>query len=690
MNQDVFFSDMEFPGQYYGVLVRSSIQRGHLVDIKPPPMPDGYFMYTATDIPGENRLTAMGTAIPIFTPYEIQYYGEPLGIIVGPDLQMVHELVAEVMIETELLEPYEFSEKFAASQVVGKRVISSGDPDSDILKSAQVFESTSEIGPQDHFYAEPLGVAVQITAHKLEIFTATQWPFHVRSTVSAVLDLDPEEIVVTPTIVGESMDGKIWYPSLLAAQASLAAVLCKKPVKITFTRQEDFLFSVKSAPVQIRHRTSIGEDGNIEAMVVRILINAGAYSPLIDEIIDRMTITATGLYAVRSFRIETFALRTNLPPMGALSGWGESQTFFAVENHFASIIPRLGVSPVEWKLLNTLDKGKIGVTGIALKDDYRLAELFSAVCTASDFPRKYSAYEYLKKKRDGYRDGPLRGIGIVYGFQGNGFIGKLSESAQYSVEITMGTDGRVNIKSGFHSSIMQDAIRSMTSRILGIESSLIGFTGEDTSKMSHTGPETLSSKISILAPLVEKCCNTIQKQRFRQPLPITVKKVHKPSKTELWNSQTLKGKAFISVTPGVCAVELELDPVTYETEIRGIWLACDAGELYNRQAAMTTIKKTIPLALSKILAEHITITGGKMSPKDSVQYDVLPPSLLPEVGVTFIDSTDIPRGIGSISGNLLPAAFAAALSQITGKPVESIPIDTTMVYESLEKSEAGQ
>jgi len=98
-----FFSDMEIPGQYHGVLVRSSIQRGHLVDIKAPSMPDGYHMYTATDIPGENRLTAMGTSIPIFAPYEIQYYGEPLGIIVGPDLQTVQELVAEVLIETEII-----------------------------------------------------------------------------------------------------------------------------------------------------------------------------------------------------------------------------------------------------------------------------------------------------------------------------------------------------------------------------------------------------------------------------------------------------------------------------------------------------------------------------------------------------------------------------------------------------------
>jgi xanthine dehydrogenase large subunit len=660
----MFFSDIEMKDQYYGVLIRSSIQRGHLVDIRPPPMPDGYYMYTATDIPGENRLTATGTSIPIFTPYEIYYYGEPLGILVGPDLQTVHELVSEVMIETEILEPYRFGEKFAASQIVGKRIIFSGDSDSILASSKHIFESTSDIGPQDHFYAEPLGAAVNVSGHKLEIFTATQWPFHVRTTVSAVLDLDPEEIVVTPTAIGEAMDGKIWFPSLLAAQASLAAVLCKKPVKISFSRQEDFLFSVKSAPVQIRHRTALADDGSIEAMVVRILINAGAYSPLIDEIIDRMTITATGLYAVPAFRIETYAIRTNLPPMGALSGWGEAQTFFALENHFASIISKLGASPVEWKLLNSLERGKTTITGIEVKEDYRLAELFGAVCVESDYPRKYSAYEYLKKIRKGDHDGPLRGIGLVFGYQGNGFIGK-----------------------GFHSAAMKKIISGICQKILGIEANLISFSGTDTSKMSLTGPETLSSKMTILLPLAEKCCTTIQKQRFREPLPITVKKVYKPLKNEVWNSLALKGKPFVSTTPGACAVELELDPVTYATEIRGIWISCSAGQIRNLQSAQTTIKKTIPVALSKILAEQIIIIDGRLYPKDSIQYEVLLPSMIPDTKITFIESNETSCGIGSIVQNLLPAAFTAALSQITGTHIKAIPLDSESVYRALEKRE---
>jgi len=683
-----FFSDMDIPDQYYGVLVRSSIQRGRLVDIKPPRMPDGYHLYTATDIPGENRLSVMGTSIPVFTPYEIQYYGEPLGILVGPDLQTVHELVSEVLIETEKLDPQEFGETFSSSQVIGKRVIFSGDADLALGESTRVHESISEIGPQDHYYAEPLGVLVNVSAKRLEIFCATQWPFHVRSTVSAVLDLDPSEIVVTPTAIAEAMDGKIWYPSLLAAQASLASVLSRKPVKVCFSRQEDFLFSVKSAPVQVRYRSALSETGSLAALSVRILVNAGSYCPLIDEILDRMTISAAGLYSCPNYHVEAYALRTSLPPMGALSGWGEAQVLFALETHLAPIISSLGESPVQWKLLNLIPRGNATITGNEIKDDLHYPELFDRVCSACDFPRKYTSYEFLNVNRSGFRDGPLRGIGVSCGFQGNGFTGNVPSQWGYSVSVTMETDGRVLISTVYHSEALARIITSIAAGILGIEPSLIGFSGENTDTMSASGPETLSSKLTILVPLIEKCCATLQKQRFRQPLPITVKKKWTPARSDGWDGETLKGTPFVSYTPAVCAMEVELDPLTLDSRIRGIWIAIDAGRLYDKKTALTTVRKSVSVALSKILAENIEIRDGKLSPKDSVQYDVLPPSLIPDISVEFLESGGPPRGIGSLAQNLLPSAYSIAIAQILRQKVRSIPLDPETLYRVLAEREA--
>lgn len=682
----VFYTDLEFPDQYYGVLVRSTVQRGRLVGLKAPPIPDGYHLYSATDIPGENRIRALGTSVPIFTPYEIQYYGEPIGIVVGPDLQTVIDIVAEVLIETEVLEPWKFGERFTPAQVAGKRVMESGDPDTILAESKRVHETVCELGPQDHYYAEPLGAVAAFSDGKLEIFTATQWAFHVRDSVSAALDLDPEDIVVRPTNAGAHLDGKIWFPSLIACQAALAAVLCKHPVRIAFTRQEDFLFSPKSVPVSIRYTTATDENGAVEALSARILINAGAYSPLIDELIDRMTLAARGFYRIANWRVETWGLRTNMPPMGVLSGWGESSALFALENHLATVIREGGHAPVEWKILNLIGPRSDTTRNFGFTVSDSVGELFETICTMSDFPRKYTAYEHLALRRVSVHDGPLRGIGIVCGYQGNGFIGKSAERGGYAVEVRMDTDGSVTIISGLSSVPMRAHLAQIAASVFDIPVNLVHFSGNSTAELAPSGPETLSIGVSILPALLEKCCQTIQRQRFREPLPISAKKTYRPGKNDTWDSRAFTGKPFASTTPGACAMEVELDPVTWEPSIRGVWIACDPGRLFSERDARSAVVRGVHIALSRVLCEHIAVVDGKFSPKDSVQYDMLTTDRACDVDVRFIDTGREPCGLGNIAHNLIPAAYAAALAQIIRRPVDRLPIDARYIHSILGQS----
>ncbi len=662
------------------MLVRSTVQHGYLVDIRPPPMPDGYRLYTATDIPGENRLTVSGTTVPIFTPYEIQYYGEPLGILVGPDPERVQELVSEVLVETELLSPSVFAESFSASQVIAKRIHFSGDPDLELDRSRNVFETTSITMAQDHYYTETLGAAVTISSGKLEIYCATQWPQHVRNSVSAVLDLDPSEIRVKPTVIGEDLDGKIWFPSLVASQAALAAVLSRKSVKLVFSRQEDFLFTVKSAPVRIRYRTILDENNALKAMNVRILINAGAYSPLIDEIVDRMTIAAIGPYHCPEFRIETYALRTNLPPMGAFSGWGESQVSFALENHIARLITAKNLPPVEWKKSTILDRGRITHTGGELKQGRRYDELFDRVCTASDFYRKHTAYELLQKNRKELKEPPLRGIAVSCSYQGNGFTGKNPPSSTYTASVTMDTEGDVHLSAAITSGSMKKIAIARAAEILEVDQDNIYFSESSTDSLKTGGPQTLSDKLTIILPLVEKCCTTLQKQRFRNPLPITVKKSYRPPRNESWDSSLLQGTPYVSTTPAVCVAEIELDPLTWTPSVRKAWFAIDAGKILDEGAVRSTIRKSFTQACSRTLAEYLVIRDGRFAPGDSVQYDMLPPSEMPPVEIHFLESSEAPRGVGSVPQLLFPAAFTAALYQIIRKGATSIPVRPEDIY----------
>lgn len=766
-NEHIFFNDLKFPGQYYGALIRSPTSHGKLLNILPPNLPDGYFLYTAADIPGKNYLEISGATIPIFAPYELNYAGEPVGILVGPEYETVSDLAEKVELHIDTQENdappgdaagassahllprekpgdgnptaaavrYRFGEgdcepffthgseegggpraeehrKNPPAEKQGEDTEAKDAPHADGAdadgaaeneaergeagtpgESAEkketlaVIESTIEITPQHYFYAEPLGAIVRPKKNKLEVYTATQWPFHVRKIISLMLDCAPENIIVAPTEIVESLDGKIWLPSLIAAQTALASFLCKKPVKLVFSRNEDFLYTLKSAPAKITYKTAVDPEGKLKALAAHIGFNGGAYTPFLSEIVARAAITATGFYNVENREVTVSAEKTHLPPMGAVNGFGEPSVFLALENHMALVANKLDILPNELKKTNAPDERSVSV--------------IDKVCAASAFPRKFSAYENLNKRRRDVNDGPLRGIGLSWGYQGNGFATASIGEGQYSVEMTMKTNGEVHIKSGFYSTSMKEILITIAAETFGIDQNLITLTGSDTTDMSSSGPDTLSSKVSILAPLVEKCCASIQRQRFRKPLPITVKKTYKPqkaipkkeakatAKTSAATETIQPSNTLISTTPGACVVELELQPLNYDIKIRGVWISCAAGRLFNRHVAENTVRKTVKEAVSKITLEDIRIENGTFKAKDGVSFDMTPALYIPDPQIFFIESKETPCGLGSIACNLLPGAYAAAIAQITRRPPPRIAIDSEYIYNCLEETRGG-
>lgn len=78
----MFISDINVPGMLHAVLIRSNVRSGKLLDIQLPKMPDGYFFFSAVDIPGKNSIWNYET-LPVFASYEISYLGEPVGVIAG-------------------------------------------------------------------------------------------------------------------------------------------------------------------------------------------------------------------------------------------------------------------------------------------------------------------------------------------------------------------------------------------------------------------------------------------------------------------------------------------------------------------------------------------------------------------------------------------------------------------------------
>jgi len=93
-----YYTDCTKPDMLYGALVRGPVSSGTIVGISVPALPEGYAFFTARDIPGKNAMRTLASDTPVFCTERVSYFGEPVGIIVGPDEETVYELMSKIEI----------------------------------------------------------------------------------------------------------------------------------------------------------------------------------------------------------------------------------------------------------------------------------------------------------------------------------------------------------------------------------------------------------------------------------------------------------------------------------------------------------------------------------------------------------------------------------------------------------------
>jgi CO/xanthine dehydrogenase Mo-binding subunit len=698
-----FITDMSVSGMLHAITIRSPVALGSLKEIKCPKLPKAYRLIKAENIPGKNSLSNF--SVPVLAEHKLSYIGQPVAILAGREKSVLEDIASKIEIQAEEEEP-SFSRKTGeiANEIV-KRDIISGDPQKALGEGEIIVSCTYTTEIQEHWYSEPHGaLALALVAQTaapvatpsdkgkrvmaaLTIYTATQWPYHVKHSVSGLLGLDPQSVTVAPTLMTPHLDGKIWYPSLVACHAALAAWTTGSPVKIMLEREEDFIFSPKRNRTEIEMCSALNKDGSISGTFIQARLDLGAHTVFENEIIDHTCLGSLGNCDHDTYKIDASGVQTNIPPQGPFAGFGLAQGFFAAERHFSHIADTIGQDPAEWRKNNCVKKNQNLAPWFALKDTPPLLKLIDAAAFMSDYYRKWACYELLRKRRRGEKwesEGiPLRGIGISTAYQGNGFLnaGELG-TGNCSVEVTLEKNGFLEIKTSMISSgaKIRYAWQTMAQEILGVDPSRIRFTG-NTMDAPDAGPGTLSRNISSVSRLIVKCFAAIRNQRFRNPLPITVKRSDGSGKAQV-SGKNAYSEAFAYPGWAAAVVEVEIDPVSFLPISKGIWLAVDGGKILNERRARLTLKTGVIQALGWASREQLCYQKGKIPIGCYRNYDIPAPEEIPPIAVDFIwSNTAIHKGIGDLPFCCVPAAYVQAVSQAMDHHFEKIPLGVKDIWD---------
>jgi len=662
----------DFPREeavYVGT-IRSPVSRGSIVSMSLPHLPRDYRSITADDIPGNRILNAQGAMVPVLASGRVSYRGEPVALIVGPDKLKVAEAIAltRVRVEEEAAD-YGF-ESCESSRVVAEDRMESGNVEAALRSAARIIEGDYRVGPQDHYYSEPQGSAAAFDYDKLVVFSSTQWPFHVRDSVAATLGVSKNEVIVRPTLLGAHLDGKLWYPSLLACHAALASMLCGRPSLLLLTRPEDFLYTTKRSPMLASYRAGLDVSGNLVAIDARIMINTGAYAPFAQELVSRSIRSAAGGYACPNMLVTARAVRTDLPPMGAFVGLGTGPMSFAVERLAEDCAAAHELDPSEWRLQNAACRGDTTL-GAPLRRAVPYDAIATRLLAISDYPRKRSSFELIRKRRADPSAAPGYGIGLAFGHQMAASVFSRTGAEAPSVEVTLSKDSRLTIRTSMSPGSRDtiDIWKKSAASSLGLQPAAVMIMEPSTDMVPDSGPSTLSRNVSVVTKLIETACSGLASKRFREALPITVKKTLRAR-----SSKAAKESPLEDASCGGAVVELELDPVDGLPTVRGIWIVVKAGRILSNEAVIRTMKHDAAAALGLCLGEHLDLSKGPADQDDLRGYHLPRLKDAPRIVVDFLDDDSDPQGIGELAYALIPPAFANALSQALDVPWNTLPL----------------
>lgn len=723
-----FYSDNFKEGMLYGVLIRSPTHSGKLKSLFINDLPEGYYLYTADDFPGTKHIDINNQETKIFGYGQIAYAGEPLGILIGPDEYKLEELLHEVNINFDIEDLEDAFNKVIGNQKKSSENKSSSDENADLSssdltslatevnempslntvidkthveenKEAVLATRTVKTGAWKRYSAEnaekklfsktdfvineewslnlpvptwqeTAGAFCYTEGKKLHIFAPIKWTYLILKTLSQTLSIPEENIYIHKTKSTGIGSRGLWRTTQICAQVALASYLTKKPVKLVLSQDEQDRYNTLGVQTKFSYKSAINKDGKIKAMDINIDIDAGAFNPFAQEITDRLTISACNYYKPENVRIVTKCHTSKNPPTSIGIKNLDSQAFFAIENQIQQISNVTNLFPDEIRRINT-ETEKTDFPFHLYAPDY--LKTFEDAVRVSDFNRKYASYhmdaiDRVEKDSTPFFGLPLRGIGIASAYNISSYFGESSFSYDPTIQVTLTKDNKVVIQSMTPSATIAEIWKRTVMEVMDIKTENVIISSEYTLDSIPSSPEDTYSSISTVNEILKKCCQDIQKKRFRQPLPISSTKKLGAVVKKGWNKEKFSGNPFGTSSFATTIVEVELDSYTFSEKIKGIWITINCGEILDKAAALRTIRLEIQQELSRLVEGH------------SIPCD--------NYTINFIESSGKAGQLGDLVHNTLPAAFSTAMSLALDTQLKKIPFTENLIYTLTKEQES--
>lgn len=245
-------------------------------------------------------------------------------------------------------------------------------------------EQTYTVAFIAHAPLEPRAAVAEWNGDKLTVWTGSQRPFGVRSELAEAFHIAEDKVRVIVPDTGSGYGGK--HSGECAIEAARLARAAGKPVKLTWSREEEFTWAYFRPAGVIDIRSGVKNDGTITAWEFHNY-NSGAAGIQIKYDISNNDIR---------YHPSNSPLR-----QGSYRGLAATANHFARETHIDELAQLLNIDPLAFRLKNIRDE--------------RMRAVFEAAAKAFGWGEMKPAAGH--------------GFGIAGGFEKNGYIATCAEVA---------------------------------------------------------------------------------------------------------------------------------------------------------------------------------------------------------------------------------------------------------------------
>jgi len=447
-----YTDDITLPEMLHGRILRSPYPHARICNIdtsKAKRLPGVKAVMSALDILSItrtlDRYDGYGVKTPdkprILAEDKVRFVGEEVAAVAAIDEDVAEEALHLIRVEYEEL-PSVFSPEEALmpgaplihdgveKNIAQQFQFSRGDINRGFSDAKVIVEDRYATQNAHQCYMEPLGCICEFDINgKLTVWCGTMFPSGIRQSLSRVFNISESKIRVLQMEVGGAFGGKIQTRQIFPICALLAKET-GRPVKIVYTREEEFSAGRPRESAVIYMKIGARDDGIITAREAKLIYESGAYSFIAPRMQRITSVRSDALYRYTNLKTEGILVYTNKAPVGAYRGYGNPEMTFAVETLLDVLAEKLGIDPMEIRLKNATQTGDTTVHGWNINS-----------CGLSECIKKTAEAVSWKEKRS--RKNAATGIGMacmihivnpqVPGFTGSTAYAKILEDGKIQV-----------------------------------------------------------------------------------------------------------------------------------------------------------------------------------------------------------------------------------------------------------------